>query len=313
MTCVAKTFLWCTTRTLNTARRRTPRGSVLRASCAVQHHRAHVASVLAERGAWNERVLGVSLDGTGYGDDGSIWGGEFFAGNIREGLERVAHLRPAALPGGDGASRHPVQAAAGFLDQVDGLPDLDREPFGFPARYEFARRLLRSRTRVFPTTSAGRLFDTAAALLGFTRPVTFEGQAAIWLEHLARGSNETSPYDFPFADGELDWRPLLAGRCDRPPARPRPRGHRAVIPGGDGSRAMRRSRGPLLRSHGSAPSSHRAGSSRTRCSLTSSRVCSRITGSSCGSTMSSRRMTAASASDRPRSARSDHARALDSP
>ncbi len=191
--------------------RSTARAAGLGATCivAVQHHRAHVASVLAERGAWNERVLGVSLDGTGYGDDGSIWGGEFFAGNIREGLERVAHLRPAALPGGDGASRHPVQAAAGFLDQVDGLPDLDREPFGFPARYEFARRLLRSGTRVFPTTSAGRLFDTAAALLGFTRPVTFEGQAAIWLEHLARGSNETNPYDFPFIGGELDWRPLL--------------------------------------------------------------------------------------------------------
>ncbi len=176
---------------------------------AVQHHRAHVASVLAERGAWHEKVLGVSLDGTGYGDDGTIWGGEFFAGSIREGLERVAHLRPASLPGGDGASRHPVQAAAGFLDQIDGLPDLGRPPFEFPRRYESARRLLRSRTRVFTTTSAGRLFDTAAALLGFTRPVTFEGQAAIWLEHLARGGNETDPYDFPFHGGELDWRPLL--------------------------------------------------------------------------------------------------------
>lgn len=70
------------------------------ASYAIQHHRAHVASVLAERAAWEKRVLGVSFDGTGYGDDGSIWGGEFFVGSIVDGFDRVAHLRPAALAGG---------------------------------------------------------------------------------------------------------------------------------------------------------------------------------------------------------------------
>src|SRR6202030_3059243 len=92
-------------------------------ACAVQHHRAHITSVLAERGAWNDRVVGVSFDGTGYGDDGSIWGGELFAGSLRTGFERVAHLRSALLPGGDAAAAHPAQAAAGFLVQVDGLPD----------------------------------------------------------------------------------------------------------------------------------------------------------------------------------------------
>ena len=80
--------------------------------------------MLAERGAWDKRVLGISFDGTGYGDDGSIWGGEFFAGSVREGFERVAHLRRASLPGGDAAAQHPVQAAAGFLAQIDGLPDV---------------------------------------------------------------------------------------------------------------------------------------------------------------------------------------------
>jgi hydrogenase maturation protein HypF len=176
----------------------------------VQHHRAHVASVLVERGAWRTRVLGMSLDGTGYGDDGSIWGGELFVGSIEDGFERVAHLRQAALAGGDGAARHPVQAAAGFLAQLDHLPDLERPPFEFPARYGNALRLLETGTRVFPTTSAGRLFDAAAALIGFVRPITYEGQAAIWTEQLAWTAPPVEPYPLPFDHGELDWRPLLA-------------------------------------------------------------------------------------------------------
>ena len=91
------------------------------------------------------RVLGVSLDGTGYGDDGTIWGGEFFVGSVVEGFERVAHLRPAALVGGDAAARHPVQAAAGFLAQVDDCHDLDAGPFGFPGRYRRCAAAARER------------------------------------------------------------------------------------------------------------------------------------------------------------------------
>ena len=176
---------------------------------SVQHHRAHVASVLAERGEWERRVVGVSFDGTGYGDDGSIWGGEIFVGSIAEGFERVGHLRPAVLPGGDAAAQNPVQAAAGFLAQIDDLPDLALAPFRFPERYRSSLELVRKNVRTFPTTSVGRLFDTAAALLGFTRQITFEGQAAIWLEQLARHAVASDLYPFPFADGELDFRPLL--------------------------------------------------------------------------------------------------------
>jgi hydrogenase maturation protein HypF len=176
---------------------------------AIQHHRAHVASVLAERGEWDLRVLGLSLDGTGYGDDGSIWGGELFAGSVIEGFERAAHLRPASLVGGDAAAQHPVQAAAGFLDQVDGLPDVGAAPFQFPERFSNSLRLASGGVRVFRTTSAGRLFDAAAALAGFTRPVTFEGQAAIWLEQLARDAPAAEAYPFPFDGTELDFRPLL--------------------------------------------------------------------------------------------------------
>jgi len=176
---------------------------------AVQHHRAHVASVAAERGAWDKRVIGVSFDGTGYGDDHNIWGGEIFAGSVRSGFERIAHLRSAVLPGGDAASSYPVQAAAGFLEQLDDVPDIMAQPFSFGARYRDAKRLVQQNMRTFPTSSMGRLFDTAAALAGFTRETTFESQAAMWLERLAWKSPETEGYPFPYSSGELDFRPLL--------------------------------------------------------------------------------------------------------
>lgn len=179
--------------------------------CAVQHHRAHIASVLSERGAWDKRVIGVSFDGTGYGDDGTIWGGEIFVGSVGGGFERVAHLREAALPGGDAATSYPIQAAAGFLAQLNDLPDLMAAPFSFPARYLDALQLVRTRVRSFRTTSMGRLFDTAAALLGFVREVTFEGQAAMWLERLASHATAIGTYSFPFVKDELDFRPLLDG------------------------------------------------------------------------------------------------------
>ncbi|MEP6916922.1 MAG: carbamoyltransferase HypF [Acidobacteriota bacterium] len=177
---------------------------------AVQHHRAHIASVLAERDALDAHVIGVAFDGTGYGDDGSIWGGEVFAGSVSRGLSRVAHLRTALLPGGDAAARLPAQAAAGFLADVGAAADLMDAPFHLPPQYRAARRLIDAGIRTFTTSSVGRLFDAVAALLGFTRPVTFEGQAAIWLEHLARRSTTTRALPFPCADGEIDYREALA-------------------------------------------------------------------------------------------------------
>jgi hydrogenase maturation protein HypF len=176
---------------------------------AVQHHRAHIASVLAERGALQKRVLGISFDGTGYGDDGSIWGGEFFVGSVAEGFERVAHLRPSILPGGDAAATFPAQAAAGFVAALSELHDFSAAPFRFSSRYVQARKLVERNVRCFATTSSGRLFDTAAALLGFTHEITFEGQAAMWLEHMAMRALPVEAYPFPYAAGELDFRPLL--------------------------------------------------------------------------------------------------------
>jgi hydrogenase maturation protein HypF len=177
---------------------------------SVQHHRAHVTSVMAERQAWDERAVAISFDGTGYGDDGTIWGGEFFVGSVHEGWKRALHLRTAVLPGGDAAARFPVQCAAGFLAQMEDLPDLLASPFHFPARYSASRRLLERQIRSFETSSVGRLFDTAAALLGFTREITFEGQAAIWLEQIAHTVPSVPPYSFPISEGTLDFRPLLS-------------------------------------------------------------------------------------------------------
>lgn len=176
----------------------------------VQHHEAHVAAVVAERGAWERDVVGVALDGTGWGTDGAIWGGEIFAGSVVGGFDRAASLRPALLPGGDAAARHPVQAAAGILhDVVDALPDLTAPPFDFPRRWDEARMLVEKGVRTWVTTSAGRLFDAVAALLGFTRPITFEGQAAMWLEHLARRDRGEDALPAPFLEGRVDPRPAL--------------------------------------------------------------------------------------------------------
>ncbi len=180
---------------------------------AVQHHRAHIASVLAEQEDLSQNVVGVSLDGTGYGDDGTIWGCEIFAGSVTGGLQRVAHLRGVGMPGGDAASRYPVQAAAGFLVDIE-TPDLRRPPFSFPERFDQARQLSEKDVRCFPSSSAGRLFDAVAALCGFTREISFEGQAAIWLEHQAHQANQSQfncePYPFP----DLDHRRLLRSIVD---------------------------------------------------------------------------------------------------
>ena len=181
---------------------------------AIQHHRAHIASVLAEKEEWDERVIGVSFDGTGYGDDGSIWGGEFFVGSMTEGFERVMHLRTASLPGGDAAARYPVQCAAGFLSGIYGLPALSVPPFHFPRRYLDALQLIDKKIRTFQTTSIGRLFDAAAALIGYTREISFEGQAAIWLEQLARAGGTSDAYPFPIDGDTLDYRPLLGAVVD---------------------------------------------------------------------------------------------------
>jgi hydrogenase maturation protein HypF len=165
----------------------------------VQHHHAHMASCMADNGLDGE-VIGIVFDGTGYGSDGTIWGGEFLTGGYG-GFRRVAHIRPTPLPGGDAAIREPWRMALSYLHQaLDGRP--------FSVDHPVVRRMAEGERPLFSamldrginaplTSSCGRLFDAVAALLNIRHIMSYDGQAAIELEALA----ETAGYDgapYPF-------------------------------------------------------------------------------------------------------------------
>jgi hydrogenase maturation protein HypF len=151
----------------------------------VQHHHAHIASCLADNGEEGP-VIGVAFDGTGFGGDGTIWGGEFLLADLT-GFERAGHLEPVPMPGGAAAIRQPWRMAAAYLDAAYG----GEPPAGLAvARHNAARWqdvVLMSRRGINAplTSSAGRLFDAVAALLGVRDAINYEGQAAIELEQWA--------------------------------------------------------------------------------------------------------------------------------
>jgi hydrogenase maturation protein HypF len=150
----------------------------------VQHHHAHIASCLADNAAVGP-VVGVAFDGLGYGTDGTLWGGEFLVADL-VGFERVGHLVPVPLPGGSAAIRQPWRMAAAYLDAAYG----DGGPGWLGVRRRHERwdtvvTMARGGVNAPPTSSAGRLFDAVAALLGVRDVVTYEGQAAVELEQLA--------------------------------------------------------------------------------------------------------------------------------
>jgi hydrogenase maturation protein HypF len=162
---------------------------------AVQHHRAHVASLMAEHGlSMDAPLLGVALDGTGYGDDGAIWGGEFLRVG-RGGMRRIAHLRYLPLPGGDAAIRHPWRCAVSHLREAGfALELVARLLGGHEADLPLLWRQLERGLLCVPTSSAGRLFDAVAAVLGLRHSVRFEAQAAMQLEALCRSLPPQDPY-----------------------------------------------------------------------------------------------------------------------
>lgn len=180
---------------------------------AVQHHHAHIAAVLAEHGHVGP-VIGVAFDGTGYGDDGTIWGSEFLIADL-VGYRRAAHLVPAPLPGGDLAARMPWRAALGYLSLEPGIGRaFDHALRGVSDRErEIAEIQVHRRLNAPLASSMGRLFDAAAAVIGIRRVASYEGQAAMELEALAAGRPGTAyPCRLFSRDGRilLDPLPLLS-------------------------------------------------------------------------------------------------------
>ncbi len=181
---------------------------------AVQHHVAHVAAVMAEH-SFAAPVLGVAWDGTGDGGDGTIWGGEFIRITGR-GFERVAHLLPFRLPGGEAAVREPRRSALGVLHATFGeaafaMDDLAPVASFTPTERRLIAAMLDAGTGAPATTSAGRLFDAVAALLGLCQRASYEAQAASALEACANRAGATA-YACAIAEGTplvLDWRPIV--------------------------------------------------------------------------------------------------------
>jgi hydrogenase maturation protein HypF len=175
----------------------------------VQHHHAHIAACLAENGV-REEVLGVSWDGTGYGRDATIWGGEFLRATQTE-FERVAHLRTFRLPGGERAVREPRRVALGLLHELGIDPSETRlaEVFS-PEELRTAGTMLEQGINSPVTSSAGRLFDGIAGLLGIRDRNEYEGQAAMELEFAVTEAEGGYP-----AAGEIgDWEPIVRGVLD---------------------------------------------------------------------------------------------------
>ncbi len=184
-------------------------------SVAVQHHHAHVASCAAEHGHRGP-VIGVAFDGSGYGPDGTVWGGEFLLASL-SGFRRVGHLAPVLLPGGEAAVREPWRMALAHVRRAgvgrrgtDGSGDLGgsgtaevRELFPDvdPERIEGVEELLRSGVASPPTSSVGRLFDAVAALVGIRTTVRFEAEAAMALE-AAVDAGEHGSYPVDLVEGE---------------------------------------------------------------------------------------------------------------
>lgn len=187
----------------------------LQRKIGIQHHHAHIASCMAENHL-RGKVIGVAFDGTGYGADGKIWGGEFLIADYAR-FERRAHLRYVALPGGDAAIRQPWRMALSYLRDTYGNGSL---PECLPLLREIPKKefalvdaMIARRIPTTATSSCGRLFDAVAAMLGLGIRVSFEGQSAIALENAALAGIEDH-YGFSVEDQEpmrIDMRPTIEG------------------------------------------------------------------------------------------------------
>jgi hydrogenase maturation protein HypF len=189
----------------------------------IQHHHAHIAACMAENGLTDKRpVIGVAFDGTGYGTDGAIWGGEFLVADYAS-FRRVAHLKYVPLPGGDAAIRRPYRVALAHLwaAGISWEDDLPPVVAAAAAERTILARQLERELNALPTSSVGRLFDAISALAGVCQKINYEAQAAIELEMVAAKEVEGM---YPFGLGEeIDPAPCIRAvvadvRAGVPPA-----------------------------------------------------------------------------------------------
>jgi hydrogenase maturation protein HypF len=169
----------------------------------VQHHHAHIASCMAENRI-NRKVIGIAFDGTGYGEDKAVWGGEFLLADLKE-CRRVAHFQYIPMPGGEMAIRQPWRMALSYLYccygedflnlNIEFVRKLDLN------KWETIKKMLSQKINIFPTSSAGRLFDCVSVLLNWREQTNYEGQPAIELESLA-DENIKGRYDFEISKEE---------------------------------------------------------------------------------------------------------------
>ena len=177
----------------------------------IQHHHAHIVACMAEH-SLEEEVIGIAFDGTGYGIDGKLWGGEFFICD-KERFKRLAHLNYVALPGGEGAIREPWKIAISYLydifkeDYAAYVPKHLQEK-----KHQIITEIIKKDINSPKASSIGRLFDAVAALLGFDAKITFQGEAAIDLENLCcRDDQSFYQYNISLEDGIyiIDCKPLI--------------------------------------------------------------------------------------------------------
>jgi len=190
----------------------------------IQHHEAHVASCMADN-RLKGRVIGVAFDGTGFGSDANIWGGEFFIGGIK-GFERIAHLKYVPMPGGEACIREPWRMAFSYLYSIYGkkcMPIGWNSPFRVKNKQpkgwvpEVFEQMIDKKINSPLTSSVGRLFDAVSALTGICGFAAYEGEAAIRLEEImvAQGSRlkAQGKYDFKYKDEDgiviIDWEPVI--------------------------------------------------------------------------------------------------------
>ncbi len=176
----------------------------------IQHHHAHIATVMAENGI-SEPVLGISLDGTGYGEDGHAWGGEFLMASATM-YKRLAHFSYEPLPGGEMAVREPWRQAIWYLYKLYGnnIPaEFEDWVKGLPKDHDLLVEAIKQKVPMMQSCGAGRLFDAVGCLLGLGYTHTFEGQVPMALEQLAE-NEKGYIYEFSYDEGVLDFTPLVA-------------------------------------------------------------------------------------------------------